>query len=190
MSEIVRPKRDQEPAWKRLPFMCVPEGKLRSIEGYLNLASAFIVLFLMFFATSEIIARYFFNHPIPGHIEIVELLMAGAIFFGCAHTERIGGHVRMELFVTRTFRGRFYHFVEAFTTALSLFFILFVLFYSYKYALSAYKMGDVTGYILWPTWPSKLAVSFGCFFLSLRFVIEIIQHVVQAMSGGEVRNMD
>jgi C4-dicarboxylate transporter DctQ subunit len=180
----------QTPAWKRIPFLPAIEGKIRIIEDWLNLCSVFIIMFLMFFATAEILGRYLFNSPIPGHVEIVELIMAGVVFFGIAYTERVDGHVRMELFVTRVLKGRAYHIAEVITAALSLFVYVFILIYTFKSSVFSYQMGDNTAYLYWPTWPSKFAIPLGSLFLCIRFIIEIIQHSCQAIAGIEMRDLD
>jgi len=180
----------QTPVWKRSFLLRAVEGKTRIIENWLNLVSVFIIMFLMFFATAEILGRYLLNSPIPGHVEIVELLMATVVFFGVAYTERVGGHVRMELFVTRVLKGRAYHTAEAITTALALVVFVVVVIHSFQFALTAFKMGDTTTYIYWPTWPSKFAVPVGCFFLCIRFIIKIIQHASQAIAGIEMRDLE
>lgn len=180
---------DQVPVWKRWTRFAAFEGKVRRIEEWLNLASVFIIMYLMFFATAEIVGRYLFNSPIPGHVEIVELIMAGIVFLGIAHTEQLGGHVRMELFITKVLKGRGYHIAEVISISLSLFVYLFILVYSLKATLFSFQVGDSTTYLYWPTWPSKLAIPVGSFFLCLRFVIEIIQHIAQAIAGVETRDM-
>jgi len=190
MAEEAKLSNDPVPAWKRSSTLRFIEGNMRHIEDWLNLASVFIIMFLMFFATTEIVGRYILNSPVPGHVEIVELIMAGVVFFGIAYTERVGGHVRMELFVTRVLKGRAYHIAEAITAALSLFVYIFILIYTFKATLFAFQMGDNTAYLYWPTWPSKLAIPLGSFFLCIRFLIEIIQHIAQAVSGGEMRELD
>jgi C4-dicarboxylate transporter DctQ subunit len=190
MAEEVKLSNDPVPAWKRSSTLRFLEGNMRHIEDWLNLASVFIIMFLMFFATTEIVGRYIFNSPVPGHVEIVELIMAGVVFFGIAYTERVGGHVRMELFVTRVLKGRGYHIAEAVTAFLSLFVYIFILIYTFKASMFSFQMGDNTAYLYWPTWPSKFAVPLGSFFLCIRFLIEIIQHVSQAVFGGEMRELD
>ena len=189
MAEDTGQSNGQIPAWKRSSLLRVIEGNIRHIEDWLNLTSVFIIMFLMFFATTEILGRYIFNAPVPGHVEIVELIMAGVVFFGIAYTERVGGHVRMELFITRVLKGRAYHIAEAITTALSLFVYLVICVYTFKFALFSLQMGDVTAYINWPTWPSKFAIPLGGFFLCIRFFIELIQHISQAVVGVEMRDL-
>jgi len=190
MTEEAKLSNEQIPAWKRSSALRVMDGNIRHIEDWMNLASVFIIMFLMFFATTEIVGRYIFNTPVPGHVEIVELIMAGVVFFGIAYTQRVGGHVRMELFVTRVLKGRAYHIAEAITVTLSLFVYIFILIYTFKTALFCFHIGDNTAYLYWPTWPSKFAVPLGSFFLCIRFLIEIIQHVAQAIVGVEMRDLD
>ena len=190
MGQDVEATNGQTPAWKRFSLLRAIEGKVRNIEDWLNLFSVFIIMFLMFFATAEILGRYLFNSPIPGHVEIVELIMAGVVFFGIAYTERVGGHVRMELFVTKVLKGRAYHIAEVTTATLSLFVYIFILVYSFKASVFSYQIGDNTAYLYWPTWPSKFAIPLGSLFLCIRFAIEIIQHSCQAIAGTEMRDLD
>jgi len=190
MGEDVQMSNGQTPAWKRVSLLHAIEGKIRITEDWLNLCSVFIIMFLMFFATAEILGRYLFNSPIPGHVEIVELIMAGVVFLGIAYTERVGGHVRMELFVTRVLKGRAYHIAEVITATLSLFVYIFILVYTFKASIFSFQMGDNTAYLYWPTWPSKFAIPLGCLFLCIRFIIEIIQHLCQAIAGTEIRDLD
>ncbi len=180
----------QMPVWKKSSILRFVVGKLNIIEDWLNLASVFIIMFLMFFASTEILGRYLFNSPVPGHVELVELIMAGVVFFGIAYTERVGGHVRMELFVNRVLKGRAYHIAETITAALSFFVYIFILIFSFKATLFAYQIGDNTAYLYWPTWPSKIAIPIGSFFLCIRFIIEIIQHIPQAITGVEIRDLN
>ena len=172
--------------WK--PFVAV-DRFFRHIEDWLNLGAVFIIMFLMFFATAEITGRYVFNHPIHGHLEIVELIMAAVVFFGVAYTERTGGHVRMELFVTKVLRGRSYHFAEFLTTALAFFTFAVITIYTFDATYHSYQFGDTTANAYIKTWPSKLAIPLGSFFLCIRFFIEMIQHLCQVIAGGEFRNI-
>lgn len=189
MDKNVEISKEQFPAWKRFTLIRIFEKYLRRIEDWLNLVSVSIVMFMMLFSTAEILGRYLLNSPIPGHVEIVELIMAGIVFFGIAYTERVGGHVRMEFFITRVLKGRTYHSAEAITAGLALFVYLFILIYSFKSAVFALRIGDTTAELYWPTWPSKFAVPFGSLFLCIRFLIEIIQHVSQGIAGAEMRDL-
>jgi len=163
---------------------------LSPIESGLNIVGAALIVFMMLFTMTEVVGRYLFNRPIKGHVEIVEMVMAGVVFLGIAFTEKMGGHVRMELFVVRVLKGRLRLIVESFTLLLGLFIFAIILVYSLEVSvLYSIKMGDTTPLLLWPVWPSKLFIPVGSFVLCLRLVIEIIQHVSQAVVGVEPRQL-
>jgi TRAP-type mannitol/chloroaromatic compound transport system permease small subunit len=176
--------------WKRIiPFFYVEKG-ISALETWLNFLTVFFIMFLMFFATTEVVGRYVFNRPVPGHVEIVELIMAAVVFLGIAYTQRMGGHIRMELFVTRVLKGRSYHLAEVLTIFFSLMVYSIIAYYSLKHAFYARAVGDTTVYIYWPTWQSKLCISIGSFLLCIRFFIQLIQHLLQAIAGVENRDLE
>ena len=57
MEESIQTNSQQTAAWKRFGFLQAIDGKIRIVEDWLNLISVFIIMFLMFFATAEIIGR-------------------------------------------------------------------------------------------------------------------------------------
>jgi TRAP-type C4-dicarboxylate transport system permease small subunit len=63
---------------------------------FAGLAAAFLfaMMGLTFF---DVGARYFFNRPIPGSLEITELLLVGVIFTGLPLVSRKGEHVSIDL---------------------------------------------------------------------------------------------
>jgi len=161
---------------------------LSAVETVLNFASAFSIMVIMILSASEVVGRYFFNRPIPGHLEIVEMVMVGTVFFGIAYTQRVDSHIGMELIASRL-KGRTYHLVEGFTKLVSLLIYCVITIYSFKFALTAFTIGDTSPAIYWPTWPSKLCVPLGSFFLTIRFGIQIVQHMMQAVTGFELQRL-
>ena len=154
------------------------------VETGLNIVGAVLIGFLMLFTVGEIVGRYLFNSPIKGHVEIVQLTMAGVVFLGIAFTQKVGGHVRME-FVVNALKGRLRLIVESFTLLLALFIFAMITVYSLQDTLYCLSIGDNTPLLYWPTWPSKLCIPVGSFFLCLRLVLQIIQHLSQAVVGVE-----
>ena len=51
----------------------------------------------MLFVGAEVMMRYVFNSPIPGHLEVSELLMPIIVFLGLSYTQATHGHVGMDL---------------------------------------------------------------------------------------------
>lgn len=69
-------------------------------DAFTYIAASFIFI-LMFFLCGEVIGRYVFNSPIPGAIDWVEVWMATFAFLGAAYCQRLGGHVRMEMIISK-----------------------------------------------------------------------------------------
>jgi TRAP-type C4-dicarboxylate transport system permease small subunit len=165
------------------PMLNGVDRMLEKADTALNLICVSLIMFLMFFAAAEIIGRYFFNAPIPGHIEIVELLMVGVVFLGLAYTQLQDGHIRMQILEKRFFKGRAFNLAEALISLLSLLPFVMITYFSFLAALDAYEFGDVTSYINWPTWPSKMCIPLGGFFLCLRLVVQFIQRMRGTIYG-------
>ena len=81
------------------------DAQLFKMESFFNLTSAMLILFLMLLAVVQVVGRKFFNFPFPGYVDWVEMAMAIFCFLSIAYTQKLGGHVRMELFIGR-FSGR------------------------------------------------------------------------------------
>ena len=168
-------------AWRRFSFAVYLERGFSVIETGLNYTGVVLIIFLMFFVTTGVLGRYFFNQPLAGYWDMAEMMLAVLVFFGIAYTQRMGGHIRIDLFITRL-RGRSYHIAEFLSLLLSLGIFAVIGFYGLKRALYAYASGDVSISMLWPIWPAMMSVAIGSFLLCARFIIQMFQHLVQAVS--------
>jgi len=157
-----------------------------ALETALNVFGASTIIALMFLVTCDVGGRYLFNHPLPGQMEITEMLMVMAVFSGMAYTQRVHGHVRMDLFCTKVLKGRVYHGNEFFTTVLSLLIYAVITVYSFTHAVKALQGGSVSIYLGIPMWPAWLFVPIGSFLLCIRLIIQLFQHSSNAWRGGKV----
>ena len=76
---------------------------LAKIEDFLTAFSAFAIFFLMITATIQIVSRKILNLPIPGYIDFAEQSIAIFAFISIAYCQRLGGHVRMEIFLSASY---------------------------------------------------------------------------------------
>ncbi len=150
---------------------------LTSIEDGMNLFAAGSIFVLMFLAAIQVIGRKLFNVPIPGYIDFAEQSIAIFAFMGAAYCQRLGGHVRMELFLEKFGRGRFLWFAETLTTLAAVIVIALLTTYSFKHFLRAWNNGDSTIDINLPVWPSKLMVSVALGFLLLRLLVQLFGYL-------------
>jgi len=72
---------------------------MRFIEDILTYCSVALILGVMLWVVSEVIARYVFNSPLPGHLEGAELLLPMIVFFGVSYVQARDGHVGMTFVV-------------------------------------------------------------------------------------------
>ena len=142
------------------------------LEKFTALVSGFGIFGLMLIGVAQIFGRKFFNAPIFGYIDIVEISMSALVFLGLAYTERLGGHIRMELIVTHL-KGRWLWAFELMGVVLGLFIVGVLIVYSWEHAMRAYRSGDSSIDAQLLLWPSKMIVSISLMLLFLRLAISL-----------------
>lgn len=144
------------------------------IERALSLVSAAMIMFAMLLVSAEVISRKFFNTPIPGQLELGELLLPPIIFLAIAYTQSTGGHVRMTV-VIDLLSPALRHAAEIFVKLLAIAVYAVLCYYSAKFAWRTWTFHDVTmspPYLL--IWPSAIMVPIGMFLVTLRIYLEVL----------------
>ena len=146
------------------------------IENGLSLVSAALILFAMLFVSAEVFSRNpnVFNAPIPGHLELSELLMPAIIYLAISYTQATGGHVRLTLFIERL-PPRVRRAQEIGVNLLSIAICAILFYYSAKHALRVWRFGDVTmSPPYYVVWPSAIMAPIGLFLVTLRIYLETL----------------
>ncbi|MEM8974387.1 MAG: TRAP transporter small permease [Pseudomonadota bacterium] len=143
------------------------------VEKFLNLIAALVILAIMFIGTYQVFGRKLLNLPVPGYVDWIEMIMTVFAFVAISYTQRLGGHVRMEIILGRM-KGRLLYFFEIFGTICAIFIIAVLGYYGYEHFLRAFEIGDSTIDIELPVWPSKLLVPFAFGILLFRLFIQLI----------------
>jgi TRAP-type C4-dicarboxylate transport system permease small subunit len=149
---------------------------LTRFENGLNLVAAIAIFSLMLMGVVQIVGRSFFDFPLPGYIDYIEQFIGIFAFLGVAYCQRIGGHVRMDLLITKLPR-RMQPSAEALGVGLTLLLITLLIWGSYQHFERAYLLGDSTMDIRLPVWPSKLLVPIALSVLWLRLVVQFSGYV-------------
>ncbi len=142
------------------------------LESWLTLIGGITIFLLVFLAVTNILGRWIFSSPINGFIDWVEQAMAFFAFLGIAYTQRVGGHIRMDI-VIGALRGRVLWLAELISTALMLILTLILIYGSFLHFKRAFVIGDTSIDIDLPTWPAKLVVPFALTLLSCRLMLQI-----------------
>jgi TRAP-type C4-dicarboxylate transport system permease small subunit len=145
---------------------------LARVETWFNLLAAAFIFGLMFLGMAQVLGRRLFDAPMTGYIDFVELSIATFAFLGVAYCQRVGGHVRMDMFV-RMAKGRFHWALETFGTVIALFIIAVLIWFGFDHFLRAYQLGDSTIDAEIPVWPSKLVVPVAFAVLWLRLLLQL-----------------
>jgi len=146
------------------------------LEKLLTLAGGIVILLLVFLAVTNVLGRWIFNSPINGYIDWVEQSMAFMAFLGIAYTQRLGGHIRMDI-VVGMLKGRALWVVELISTTAMFVLILILTYGSYLHFERAFINGDSSIDIDLPIWPAKLVVPLAFTVLSLRLLLQMWGYV-------------
>ena len=146
---------------------------LSKVEDAFALLAALCIFGLMLLGITQVLGRQLFDMPVPGYIDFVELSMVTFAFLAVAYCQRLGGHVRMDLFV-RLVHGRTRWLLEFVTTTAPIFLVMVLIYFGWTHFMRAYEFGDSTIDMEIPTWPSKIVVPISFVVLFLRLMIQSI----------------
>lgn len=142
------------------------------LESFFNLIGGIVIFAIVLLAVANILGRKMFNAPVNGYIDWTEQSMAFFAFLGIAYCQRLGGHIRMDIFVG-SLRGRALWFFELLSTFFMFLMTLVLIYGSFLHFDRAWQNGDSSFDIELPTWPAKLVVPVALSVLSLRLLLQM-----------------
>ena len=147
---------------------------LRVLEQILLAGSVLIILLVMVFVGAEVVMRYAFNAPIPGHLEGSELLVPVIVFLALSYTQATHGHVGMDLVIDMLSpEGRRRATIA--TLIVSIFVCAVIAWFSYKATYLLWLYDDVT---MTPpyfkTWPAAAAIPLGFTLCAIRMCLQVL----------------
>jgi TRAP-type C4-dicarboxylate transport system permease small subunit len=154
------------------------DRQLYKIEEVFGLISGLAVFSLMVLAVVSVSGRNFFNSPIRGYVDWIEVTMPLIAFMGISYTQRDGGHIRMDILVARL-KGRLLWAAEFLSTSLVLVLILLLIWGSWAHFGRSFDINapwfsrDSTIDIALPLWPAKLLVPVAFSVLATRLVLQL-----------------
>jgi TRAP-type C4-dicarboxylate transport system permease small subunit len=147
---------------------------LRVIEYVLLIGAILVTLFVMFFVSAEVLMRYAFDKPIPGHLEGSELMAPIIVFLALSYTQATHGNVGMDLVLDSLPRGG-RRYAEMVTLLVSIFICSVLAYFSAKNAYQLWLYDDVTmSPPYFKTWPSGAAIPLGYALISIRMYIQFL----------------
>jgi TRAP-type C4-dicarboxylate transport system permease small subunit len=136
------------------------------------------VFALMILAVVSVGGRNFLNSPIRGYVDWIEMAMPLIAFMGISYTQRDGGHIRMDILVSRL-RGRVLWIAEFISTLVILILMILLIWGSWAHFARSFDWAapwfsrDSSIDIALPIWPAKLLVPVSFGVLALRLVLQL-----------------
>ncbi|MEO0745113.1 MAG: TRAP transporter small permease [Pseudomonadota bacterium] len=152
---------------------------LLPIERIMALLSGIAAFSLMFLAVYSVGGREFFEAPLLGYVDLIEMLMPLIAIMGVSFVQRNGGHIRMDIIVG-AMRGRLLWLVELIMVLLILFLIIFLVWGAWAHFDRSFDCArpfcsrDSSIDISLPIWPSKLIVPVAFAVLAARLILQAV----------------
>ena len=159
------------------------------LETFMTLLAGLAVLSLMALAVLSVGGRNFFDRPLPGYVDWIEQIMPAIALLGVAYTQRVGGHIRMDLIIGQL-RGRPLWIAEWLTTLAMLLLALALIWGSWSHFDRSFDLGrplfstDSSIDIGLPIWPAKLVVPAALSVLALRLTLQLVGFGRGIRQGG------
>ena len=144
-------------------------------DNKLVFISSFALLFLALMICSDVMLRFFFNSPLPAGAEISELIMPYIAFCTLGYTLSKGTHIRITLAIEKAPKSRKIVF-EIICSVFGLLCCAVVTYYSWVFFWDAFIINELmVAIVKIPWWIGKFSMSLGFFFLTLRYLLNLIE---------------
>ncbi len=154
------------------------DRSLFRLETVLALVGGLAVFALMLLAVFSVGGRNLMNRPITGYVDWIEQAMPIIALLGISYTQRLGGHIRMDILVGHL-RGRTLWVAEFISTLLMLALVVLLVWGTFAHFQRSFDLAaplwsrDSSLDIRLPLWPGKLLISVAFFVLSLRLSLQL-----------------
>jgi len=143
--------------------------------------SGAVLLGILALMSAEVFARYLFNKPILGTVEISSYLLVIFCFTGMAFVQSQRGHINIEL-VTQKLPTGFQRTLRIIMLILSLVIFAVITWQMTIAFWKSWEMQEVRwGALPVPVWPVKFMIAFGSFTLCLQFLLDIFDEIKNKM---------
>jgi len=145
-----------------------------------------VICAVVLIVIANVVGRYIFRQPIVGTVELVQTMAVVLVFFVLGYTEYKGGHVSVNLLVSR-FPRRTQMILAGVMSLLSAVLAGFIFWQGLSMGLKNLFPEPVTTVtLLIPTAPFLFCLSFG----SLLFALILLMHSLRYMSSAEMEKIN
>ena len=153
---------------------------LAKLENVCMYISGIAVVILMFLTIIDVSGRSLFSIPLIGSTEMAQMAMIVAIFLAIAGTQRMNGHVGMDMVIDKfkSMNRPVYPVIQSISLLLVGTFFIFVLYYATNHFILATAEKETTGGPFYlSSWPFRGVLCFGLLLMVLRLAIQLVQTI-------------
>ena len=153
------------------------KGLLIFQRGFIIIAGC-VVAVLIFV---EVMLRYVFGSPLFGVEELVTMIAMWLYFLGASYGAYERSHIKAELVHLWFKTPRSLAMVNSFASLITVILSLIMVRWSYPYFVWGIKEGETSQALLLPMVLSQSAIFFGSILMSLYFIAELTDNVLESM---------
>lgn len=157
------------------------ENIIARIVKTAGMASTVLLIIMMLLTVVDVILRYFFDSPIHGSMELTEYLMVCVGTLGLAWCALEGGHIKVDLIVSRLSQRK-QNFINSFNYVLLIGVSGLIAWQTFVRAGTVQRLGVASAMLDIPRWPFVLVVSFSYLLLFVTAVVLLIYAISALMS--------
>ncbi len=159
--------------------------KLGIFSTLLSYVGAAALFFMMLLTTVDVAGRYLANKPITGVFELTEYLVLILIFSFLAITQAQGGHVSVDLLLTRLpAKLRFAVNLINHVACLALMAVIFWM--GFLNALESKAVGEGSPNLAIPKYPFVFFLALGCLILCIEYIRNIFNILADRKEDGQL----
>ena len=160
------------------------ERIIAKIVKAIGLVSSVFLFSLMAFIFYDVFCRYFFNSPVLGGTELVELLIALTIGLSFSYGQYLKRHIHVEIFYDMI-KGRVKTVLDIIIHLICLGVYVLIGYMALLQADYLKGVSMTSQVLLIPAWPFRMVLAIGCFAYCLAIIRDIIGFVRNLIQGKE-----
>ena len=134
---------------------------VKKISSFLIIIAGVSIFCMIIITLLDVIFNKIFHSPINGTYELVAVLQIIAISLACPDTLLKKTHISVEIINSVIKNSKILNFIQLFVQILNIILFVIIGFEAFRYGVSLYNCGEVTGTIKIPLYPFAFTISLG-----------------------------
>jgi TRAP-type C4-dicarboxylate transport system permease small subunit len=156
------------------------ESKIDILSRLMGIVAICILVVMMLFTVLNVVMRAFFNSPIPGDVELIEVWMVCVGFLGLAWCALRGMHISVDLVVT-FLPKRIQAVFDSFGYLVGLGICILIAWRSLEEGIANREMHNLSATLGFPIFPFYWVTTVGYGVLCLSILVLVVRSLSEAM---------